>query len=85
MNNLAIVSRSSGYVGMAVSVGRIQTVNVYQGQGVGVAAGIATLSDTPLNTITSLEVRETLEILTGLTTQFYGKDTTQGEDYSSIR
>ena len=85
VNNLAIVSRSSGYVGMAVSVGRIQTVNVYQGQGVGVAAGIATLSDTPLNTITSLEVRETLEILTGLTTQFYGKDTTQGEDYSSIR
>jgi len=85
VNNLAIVSRSSGYVGMAVSVGRIQTVNVYQGQGVGVAAGIATLSDTPLNTITSLEVRETLEILTGLTTQFYGRDTTQGLDYSNIR
>jgi len=38
-----------------------------------------------LNTITSLEVRETLEILTGLTTQFYGKDTTRGEDYSNIR
>ncbi|NEP58247.1 MAG: FAD-dependent oxidoreductase [Symploca sp. SIO2G7] len=85
VNNLAIVSRSSGYVGMAVSVGRIQTVNVYQGQGVGVAAGIATQSDTPLNTITSLEVRETLEILTGLTTQFYGRDTTQGEDYSNIK
>ncbi|NEP12582.1 MAG: FAD-dependent oxidoreductase [Symploca sp. SIO2C1] len=85
VNNLAIVSRSSGYVGMAVSVGRIQTVNVYQGQGIGVAAGIATLSDTPLNTITSLEVRDTLEILTGLTTQFYGRDTTQGVDYSNIR
>jgi len=85
VNNLAIVGRSSGYVGMAVSVGRIQTVNVYQGQGLGVAAGIATQSDTPLNTITSLEVRETLEILTGLTTQFYGRDTTQGGDYSNIR
>ncbi|NET57892.1 MAG: FAD-dependent oxidoreductase [Symploca sp. SIO2E6] len=85
VNNLAIVSRSSGYVGMAVSVGRIQTVNVYQGQGVGVAAAIATQSDTPLNTITSVEVRETLEILTGLTTQFYGRDITRGLDYSNIR
>lgn len=85
VNNLAIVGRSSGYVGMAVSVGRIQTVNIYQGQGVGVAAGIAKQLGVPLNTITSPQVRKTLENLTGLTTQLYGRDTTQGVDYSNIK
>ncbi|NET58958.1 MAG: FAD-dependent oxidoreductase, partial [Symploca sp. SIO2E6] len=85
VNNLAIVGRSSGYVGMAVSVGRIQTVNIYQGQGVGVAAGIAKQLGVPLNTITSPQVRKTLENLTGLTTQLSGRDVTKGVDYSKIQ
>jgi len=85
VNNLAIVGRSSGYVGMAVSVGRIQTVNIYQGQGVGVAAGITKQLGVPLNTITSAQVRKTLENITGLTTKLYGRDTTQGVDYSNIQ
>ena len=68
VNNLAIVGRSSGYVGMAVSVGRIATVNIYQGQGVGVAAGLASKFGVPLNSITSSETKQTLETLTGKTT-----------------
>ncbi|NEP41526.1 MAG: FAD-dependent oxidoreductase [Okeania sp. SIO2H7] len=85
VENLAIVGRSSGYGGIAVSVGRILTVNIYQGQGVGVAAGLAVRSGRPLNGITSREVRETLESLTGLTTYLQGEDTTLGVDYSEIK
>lgn len=85
IKNLAIVGRSSGYEGIAVSVGRINTVNTYQGQGVGVAAALAKQWEVPLNTITSTETRQALESLTGLTTQFYGRDTSQGLDYSNIR
>ncbi len=85
VENLAIVGRSSGYSGIAVSVGRILTVNIYQGQGVGVAAALAVESGRPLNAITSSEVRETLESLTGLTTYLQGEDTTWGVDYSEIK
>lgn len=85
INNLAVVGRSSGYEGIAVSVGRINTVNTYQGQGVGVAAALAKQWEVPLNTITSTETRQALETLTGLTTQFYGRDTSQGLDYGNIR
>lgn len=85
VENLAIVGRSSGYEGIAVSVGRIVTVNVYQGQGVGVAAGLAVKSGMPLNRISSKDVRKTLEGLTGLTTYLQGRDTTRGVDYSEIK
>lgn len=85
VNNLAIVGRSSGYVGMAVSVGRIATVNIYQGQGIGVAAAIARQSGVPLNTITSREVREEMESLTGKTTELYGRDTSEGGDYGDVK
>ncbi len=85
VENLAIVGRSSGYAGIAVSVGRILTVNIYQGQGVGVAAGLAVKSGRPLNGITSGEVRQTLDGLTGLTTYLQGEDTTWGVDYSEIK
>ncbi|MGE5659224.1 MAG: FAD-dependent oxidoreductase [Actinomycetota bacterium] len=85
VNNLGIVGRSSGYVGLAVSVGRILTVNIYQGQGVGVAAAIAHRSQVPLNQITSKQVRETLENLTGKFTRLYGRDTTYGENYSQVK
>lgn len=85
VNNLAIVGRSSGYVGMAVSVGRIATVNIYQGQGVGVAAGLASKLGVPLNTITSSKTRETLETLTGKTTYLSGRDTSYGVDYQEVK
>jgi FAD dependent oxidoreductase len=85
INNLAIVGRSSGYEGIAVSVGRINTVNTYQGQGIGVAAALAKQWEVPLNTISSTETRQALETLTGLITQFYGRDTSQGLDYGNIR
>ncbi|MGB7275619.1 MAG: FAD-dependent oxidoreductase [Geitlerinemataceae cyanobacterium] len=85
IENLAIVGRSSGYEGIAVSVGRINTVNTYQGQGIGVAAALAKQWEVPINTITSAETRQALEALTGLTTQFYGRDTSQGLDYGNIR
>ncbi|WP_341735210.1 FAD-dependent oxidoreductase [Microcoleus sp. CAWBG640] len=85
VNNLAIVGRSSGYVGMAVSVGRIATVNIYQGQGVGVAAGLASKLGVPLNTITSAKTRATLETLTGKTTYLSGRDTSYGVDYKEVK
>ncbi|HIK34006.1 MAG TPA: FAD-dependent oxidoreductase [Oscillatoriales cyanobacterium M59_W2019_021] len=85
IENLAVVGRSSGYEGIAVSVGRINTVNTYQGQGVGVAAALAKQLQVPLNSITSAETRQALESLTGLTAQFYGRDTSQGLDYGNIR
>lgn len=72
VNNLAIVGRSSGYVGIAAAVGRIQTLNVYQGQAMGVAAGMAINSGVPLNQITSAEVRQKLESLTGRKTRLKG-------------
>ncbi|NJM61410.1 MAG: FAD-dependent oxidoreductase [Oscillatoriales cyanobacterium RU_3_3] len=85
VNNLAIVGRSSGYIGMAVSVGRIATVNIYQGQGVGVAAGLASKWGVPLNTITSSKTRGKLEDLTGKTTYLSGRDTSYGVDYKEVK
>ena len=85
VSNLAIVGRSSGYVGMAVSVGRIATVNTYQGQGVGVAAGLASKWGVPLNTITSAKTRANLEALTGKTTYLSGRDTSYGVDYKEVK
>lgn len=85
IDNLAIVGRSSGYTGIAVSVGRILTLNIYQGQAVGVATAIAKDLQIPLNKIKSSQVRSRLERLTGETTYFYGKDTRNGEDFSPIK
>ncbi|MDY6806107.1 MAG: FAD-dependent oxidoreductase [Cyanobacteriota bacterium] len=85
VNNLAIVGRSSGYVGIAAAVGRIQTLNVYQGQAIGVAAGMAINSGMPLNKKTSAEVRQKLESLTGRKTRLKGRDKTGGRDYSKVK
>lgn len=74
LKNLAIVGRSSGYIGLAPAVGRILTLNAYQGAGVGVAAGLANRLSVPLNTITSQQVRKELERLTGLTTPLHGRE-----------
>ncbi|NJK28610.1 MAG: FAD-dependent oxidoreductase [Coleofasciculaceae cyanobacterium SM2_3_26] len=81
IDNLGIIGRASGYRGVAVAVGRIQTLNVYQGQAIGVAAAIASRAGVPLNTIPSAEVRQTLEQMTGLTTVLHGKNTMDGKDY----
>jgi len=85
VNNLGIVSRASGYVGVAVSVGRILTLNIYQGQAVGVAAAMAKELGVPLNSMKSPQVRKTLESLTSQTTYFYGKDTSNGQDISQVK
>ena len=85
IENLAIVGRASGYEGIAVSVGRINTVNTYHGQGLGVAAALAVQSDVPFNSIASSQVRQTLENMTGLTTQFYGVETQPDIDKTNIR
>ena len=85
ISNLAIVSRSAGYQGIGVSVGRILTVKIYQGQALGVAAGLALQSRSPFHKMRSLPVRQKLEELTGLTTYLQGLDTRNGIDYSEIR
>ncbi|MBE9042763.1 FAD-dependent oxidoreductase [Oscillatoriales cyanobacterium LEGE 11467] len=85
IDNLAIVGRASGYEGIAVSVGRINTVNTYQGQGIGVAAALAVQSEVSINSIVSSQVRQTLENMTGLTTQFYGVETSPEIDKTNIR
>lgn len=85
VNNLAVVGRSSGYVGIAVAVARIQTMSIYQGQAIGVAAAMAIQKGLPLNQITSAEVRKKLEGLTGRKTRLRGIDKTQGGDYSLVK
>jgi hypothetical protein len=85
ISNLAIVSRSAGYQGIGVSVGRILTVKIYQGQALGVAAALAIQSKSPFHQMRSLPVRQKLEELTGLTTYLQGLDTRNGIDFSEIR
>ena len=85
VNNLAVVGRSSGYLGIAVAVARIQTMSIYQGQAIGVAAAMANQKGVPLNQIISAEVRQKLEILTGKKTKLRGLDRTAGKDYSHVK
>ncbi|NES69221.1 MAG: FAD-dependent oxidoreductase, partial [Okeania sp. SIO2D1] len=85
VNNLAVVGRSSGYVGIAVAVARIQTMSIYQGQAIGVAAAMANQKGIPLNKITSAEVREKLEKLTGKKTKLRGENRIGSRDYSHVK
>ncbi|NES76397.1 MULTISPECIES: FAD-dependent oxidoreductase [Okeania] len=85
VNNLAVVGRSSGYIGIAVAVARIQTMSIYQGQAIGVAAAMANQKGIPLNQITSAEVREKLEQLTGKKTKLRGENRTGSRDYSHVK
>ena len=85
VNNLAVVGRSSGYVGIATAVARIQTMSIYQGQAIGVAAAMANQKSVPLNQITSAEVRQKLESLTGRKTKLRGVDRTGSKDYSHVK
>ncbi|NET25518.1 FAD-dependent oxidoreductase [Okeania sp. SIO1I7] len=84
VNNLAVVGRSSGYVGIALAVARIQTMSIYQGQAIGVAAAMANKKGIPLNQITSAEVREKLEQLTGKKTKLRGENRMGNRDYSHV-
>ncbi|MGD1809525.1 FAD-dependent oxidoreductase [Dapis sp. BLCC M126] len=85
VNNLAVVGRASGYLGIAVAVSRIQTMSIYQGQAIGVAAAIANQKDIPLNQMTSAEVRKKLESLTGRKTKLRGINKTGNRDYSHVK
>ncbi len=85
VNNLAVIGRSSGYLGIAVAVARIQTMSIYQGQAIGVAAAMANQKGLPLNQMTSAEVRKKLEGLTGRKTKLRGINRTGGRDYSKVK
>lgn len=85
IENLAIAGRSAGYEGIAVSVGRINTANVYHGQGLGVAAGLARRLQVPLNRITSAQVRQELDRMTGRTTELRGRLTANPADYPRVK
>jgi hypothetical protein len=85
IENLAIAGRSAGYEGIAVSVGRINTANVYHGQGLGVAAGLARRLQVPLNRITSAQVRQELDRMTGRTTELRGRLTADPADYPRVK
>lgn len=85
IENLAIAGRSSGYEGIAVSVGRINTKNVYHGQGLGVAAALAQQQGVPLNQITSGQVREQWDQMTERTTELRGRVTADVTQYSEVR
>ncbi|NEO32006.1 MAG: FAD-dependent oxidoreductase [Symploca sp. SIO3C6] len=58
--NLAVVSPASGFKGFASSAGRIVEFNVAVGQGLGIAAIIALLSDRNLADVSNVEVRQVL-------------------------
>jgi hypothetical protein len=59
--NLAVISPGSGFYGYACAAGRIVEYNVGVGQGVGIAASLAIISDRNLADVTNLDVRKVLE------------------------
>lgn len=69
--NLAVVSPGSGYDGYACAAGRIVEFNVAVGQGLGIAAAIALLSNRALADISNLEVRQVL-VQTNQLPRIYG-------------
>ncbi|UBF28494.1 FAD-dependent oxidoreductase [Kovacikia minuta CCNUW1] len=70
--NLAVVSPASGFDGYACAAGRIVEFNVAVGQGVGIAASLAIISNRNLAEITNREVRQVLE-QTGQLSRIYGR------------
>lgn len=76
--NLAVVSPSSGFEGYACSAGRIVEFNCAVGQGVGIAAAVAILSDRNLADISNQQVRTILET-TGRLSQIYGTYVAQAD------
>jgi hypothetical protein len=70
--NLAVISPASGFDGYACAAGRIVEFNVAVGQGVGIAAAIALLSNRTLASITNQEVRRVMA-QTGQLPRIYGQ------------
>jgi hypothetical protein len=70
--NLAVVSPASGFEGYACSAGRIIEYNACVGQGLGIAAAIALLSNRTLASITNAEVRQVLT-QTNQLSRIYGR------------
>jgi hypothetical protein len=69
--NLAVVSPCSGFEGFACSAGRIVEFNVAVGQGVGIAAINALLSNKNLADVSNREVRQVL-VETGQLPRIFG-------------
>jgi hypothetical protein len=70
--NLAVISPASGFDGYACAAGRIVEFNAAVGQGVGIAAAIALLSNRTLASVTNQEVRQVL-VQTGQLPRIYGQ------------
>ncbi|MGC1392687.1 MAG: FAD-dependent oxidoreductase [Coleofasciculaceae cyanobacterium] len=85
--NLAVVSPASGFEGYACSAGRIVEYNCTVGQGVGIAAVIAILSNRNLATVGDIEVRRVLDA-TGQSPRIYGfakiADATKLESFETL-
>lgn len=73
--NLAVISPASGFDGYACAAGRIVEFNVAVGQGVGIAATLAILSNRDLVNVTNSEIRQVLVQL-GQLPRIYGKNYT---------
>lgn len=80
--NIAVISPASGFEGYASSAGRIVEFNCAVGQGIGIAAAIAMLSNRNLNQISNQEVRDVLAS-TGKLSKIYGQPDAQ-QDIASL-
>jgi hypothetical protein len=83
-DNLAVVSRSAGYFGLAPAVGRILELNASIASYVGAAAAIAVKTNSPLTAVSSAQARQAIEKLTGTKSNLSGKDLSQGVDLKRV-
>lgn len=81
--NLAVISPASGFEGYASSCGRIVEFNCAVGQGVGIAAVTAMLSNRNLNQVSNKEVRDILASTEKLP-KIYGQSYAQQEDIARL-
>ncbi|MEA5594537.1 FAD-dependent oxidoreductase [Rivularia sp. UHCC 0363] len=73
ISNLAVISPASGFEGYACSAGRIVEFNCGVGQGIGIAAAMALLSNTNLAEFSNQEMRNVL-FQTGRIAKIYGQN-----------
>ncbi|MBF2066364.1 MAG: hypothetical protein IGS39_18385 [Calothrix sp. C42_A2020_038] len=83
VSNLAVISPASGFEGYASSAGRIVEFNCAVGQGIGIAAALAMLSNRNLNQISNQEVHDIL-VNTGKLSKIYGQPNSQQEDIARL-
>ncbi len=81
--NLAVISPASGFEGYASSCGRIVEFNCAVGQGIGIAAAVAILTNRNLNQISNKEVHDVLAS-TGKLSKIYGQPDAQQEDIARL-